>query len=314
MSTYTIAVVGGLVTDLITRTERVPDRGETLTSIDFGTHHGGKGANSAVAAYRLSHTNPNGSNSGGKGPGDVDIQVHMVGAVGDDDFGPPLKKKLTDCGVNTEHVGFVKGGTTGVGVVTVEADTAQNRILYYPGANHSLLPSHFESLESLAGGITPDLVISQLELRRETIEQVIETAHREGIDFLLNPAPASYMLRRIYQMITHLVMNETEAEMLTPFKAADISNSSEWGALVTDYFLGLGVKNVVVTLGAEGAYYANDQDSGPVKAEEDCTVFDTTGAGYVSFFAYNISIRKWSPPYEDADAWTIGTHLWAHMR
>ena len=314
MSTYTIAVVGGLVTDLITRTERLPDRGETLTSIDFGTHHGGKGANSAVAAYRLSHTNPKGSRSSGKKhPGDVEIQVHMVGAVGDDDFGPPLKQKLTDCGVNAERIRLVEGKPTGVGVVTVEADTGQNRILFYPGANHSLLPSHFENLESLASGIKPDLVISQLELQRETVEQVIETAHREGIDFLLNPAPASYMLPGIYPMITHLVVNETEAKMLTPSKAADISNSNEWGP-ITEYFLRLGVKNVVVTLGAEGAYYANDKDSGPVKAEEDCTVFDTTGAGCVSLFVYNLSIQKCNPPCEDADAWTIGTHLWARMR
>ena len=291
MYTYTIAVVGGLVTDLITRTERVPDRGETLTSIDFGTHHGGKGANSAVAAYRLSHNNPKGSNSGGKGPGDVDIQVHMVGAVGRDEYGPPLIDKLKDCGVNVDYVEPVEGENTGVGVVIVEADTGQNRILYSPGANHSLLPSRFEKLESLAGGIRPDLVISQLELRRETVEQVIETAYREGIDFLLNPVPASVLLTRIYPMITHLVVNETEAKMLTPSKAADTSNGDEWG-LVTDYFLGLGVKNVVVTLGAEGAYYANDKESGLVKAEEDCTVFDTTGAGYVSFFAYNVSIQK----------------------
>lgn len=263
------------MTDLLTIADRVPDRGETITSTRFSTHHGGKGANSAVAAYRLSHNNP--KNSGHTPVMGGETQVRMIGAVGADEFGPPLKEKLTASGVNTDGIRVVKDQPTGVGVVLVEEDFGENRILFHPGANYDLLPSEFTTLASLAGGVKPDLLISQLELRRETIEQVIETASREGIDVLLNPAPASYLMPRIYRMVTHLIVNETEAVMLSP---SDIDRQDGW-ANVGNYFLRLGVKNVVVTLGAQGAYYLNESGGGYVEAEKQCIVVDTTGAGYV---------------------------------
>src|SRR2546423_675055 len=54
----TISVIGGLVMDLVTVTERMPQWGETVHATSFTKHVGGKGANSAVAAYRASRTNP----------------------------------------------------------------------------------------------------------------------------------------------------------------------------------------------------------------------------------------------------------------
>lgn len=54
----TIVVIGGFVTDLVTVARRVPDPGETIVSDSFSQHPGGKGANSAVACYRLSHSKP----------------------------------------------------------------------------------------------------------------------------------------------------------------------------------------------------------------------------------------------------------------
>ena len=106
-----------------------------------------------------------------------EIRVRMVGAIGTDKFGPALKKDLVNCGVNADGVRLMEGKLTGVANILVEAGSGANRIMQYPGAAYALEPADFMTLESLGGGVAPDFVISQLEIRRDTIEQAIETAH-----------------------------------------------------------------------------------------------------------------------------------------
>jgi len=86
-----IVVVGSINIDLVATAERVPLPGETLTGREFATFHGGKGANQAVAAAKLGYP------------------VSMIGKVGDDAFGPELKKSLRAAGVNVNAVTTVKG-------------------------------------------------------------------------------------------------------------------------------------------------------------------------------------------------------------
>lgn len=265
--------------DLTTVTDRLPDDGETVIATSFTMQAGGKGSNSAVAIYRLTRPNPKNSPIAPQ-EGVDDLRVRMVGAVGADEFGPLLRQNLTKCGVNVDGVRVLEGQSTAVANILVEAASGANRIMQYPGAGHALEPTEFMTLESLGGGVAPDLVIMQLEIHRDTIEQAIETAHREGVEVLLNPSPARYLMPEIYPMITHLVMNETEAVMLSECKPDDIANQTGWTS-VAEYFLKLGVKNVVVTLGEKGAYYENESGSGHVEAEENCAILDTSGAGCV---------------------------------
>ena len=203
----------------------------------------------------------------------------MMGAVGDDEFGPQRIADLQRSGVDTSRVEVVAGQKTGVCVIIVESDSGENRIMYNPGVNHILLPSRFPSFESLCGGTKPDLLISQLEMRRDTIEQALEVASKGGVDILLNPSPAHLLLSHVYKMITHLIVNEIEATMLSGRGIEQMTTVSDW-ANVTDEFLKMGVKNVVVTLGAKGAYYSNSiGNGGRVEAEKNIKVVDTTGAG-----------------------------------
>ena len=291
MSSRTIAVIGSLNQDMIVETVRIPESGETITSSSFSTHPGGKGANQAVAAYRTSHVNPKKSQrtenaaSSMNGQEDIDIQVRMTGAVGRDEFGASLTHKLAENRLNVSGIQKVEGYQTGVAIVIVESSTGANRILINPGANHFLMPQHFERVESLAGGVNADLIILQLEIRLRTIEQIIETSSLANIDVLLNPAPAVPLPLYLYRKITHLIVNETEAAILTSLKAEDLTDATGW-ASVAEYFLDKGVKNVIITLGGRGAYYSNKKgETGHVEAEKVVKVVDTTGAGCVIQFS-----------------------------
>ena len=74
-------------------------------------------------------------------------------------------------------------------------------------------------------------------------------------------------------------MNETEAALLLGWYLKEITTEEGW-ASVTDDFWRLGVKNVVLTLGAKGAYFSTELGRGDyVEAEKDLNVVDVTGAG-----------------------------------
>jgi ribokinase len=128
-----ISVIGSLNVDLVTRTPRVPVAGETLTTQSFDIGFGGKGANQAVACARLSRTLKQADNGEAS-----DVEVRMVGAVGDDEFAGEFLKSLQKDGLKTDKVKVLKGKKTGVAVIIVETGTGQNRIMFCPGANYDV--------------------------------------------------------------------------------------------------------------------------------------------------------------------------------
>ena len=128
-----ISVIGSLNVDLVTRTHRIPVGGETLTTESFDIGWGGKGANQAVACARLSRTSQQASSSEAS-----DVEVRMVGAVGEDEFHASFLKALQQDGLNTNRVKILKGKKTGVAVIVVETATGENRIMFCPGANYDV--------------------------------------------------------------------------------------------------------------------------------------------------------------------------------
>ncbi|MGC1918855.1 MAG: PfkB family carbohydrate kinase, partial [Acidobacteriaceae bacterium] len=116
-----IVVVGSVNLDLVCTGKRIPAPGETVTGETFETFHGGKGANQAVAVGRLG------------------FPVSMIAKVGDDEFGPRLRRALRAENVNVRAVGTAKGTASGVALITVD-EYGQNSITVIPGANAQLLP------------------------------------------------------------------------------------------------------------------------------------------------------------------------------
>jgi ribokinase len=127
-----------------------------------------------------------------------------------------------------------------------------------------------------ANGTRPDLIVTQLELELETIERILETAGKAGIKVLLNAAPAITILSELYRYVTHLIVNETEAAILSGREVHEVCKET-WKEIAQE-FLQEGIENVVITLDADGAFYANSDDSGHIPAFKIDPV-DPTGAG-----------------------------------
>lgn len=257
-----IGVVGSNMVDLITYIDRMPEAGETLAAPSFAMGHGGKGANQAVAAAKL----------GG--------DVLLVSRVGDDLFGGGTIRNFQDLGIDTRHVRAVPGTQSGVAPIFVDP-TGENRILIVKGANEHLLPADVDAAaEDLKNC---GLILLQLEIPLETVYHTIAWAARNDIKVLLNPAPATPELdiSRILDA-TFLVPNQTELTILTGMPA-DTKEQAEAAART---LVARGVRQVIVTLGAEGALLVSDGPSVHVPSVK-VRPYDTSGAGdaFIGAFA-----------------------------
>jgi ribokinase len=210
------------------------------------------------------------------GSGEDNIQVKMIGAVGDDRYGEKFIVELNRNGVDASGIVTVPNTRSSICFVMLEHLTRENRCLFTLGATATWKKEDFINAEQLGGGIRPDLVVAQMEIDKEVVETMIETAGKAGIEFCLNAAPATPIGKRFYQHLTHLLVNESEAAIMTG-RDRDEVNEETW-PIIAQEFLNRGVKNVVITLGAKGAFYANATGSDHCPSF-DVKVEDTTGAG-----------------------------------
>ncbi|KAL3423186.1 Ribokinase [Phlyctema vagabunda] len=311
MAPKTITIIGSLNTDLVTLTPYVPAGGETMTATSFSTGPGGKGANQAVACARLSRANPSTDKSSSTSPGDV--VVKMMGGVGADEFGPSLIASLERDGIDTSGVRVIEETSTGVAVILVEEESGENRILLNPGANHALRPADFKDPASL-GTPLPDLIILQLEIPFDTVLQILETARLAGVEVLLNPAPAVPLPDQVYEAVTHLIVNETEAALLGGTTVEEVERTGSNWAAVAQKFITKGTKNVVITLGARGALFANaNGNSGILQSGDKVNVVDTTAAGdtWVGAYALEVVRRQETKEPEEESAAMAKAVRWA---
>lgn len=264
-----IGVVGSNMVDLVTYTDRFPAAGETLAAPSFAMGPGGKGANQAVAAAKL----------GG--------DVMLVSRVGDDLFGGGTIKNFQEVGIDTRHVLAVPGTPSGVAPIFVEP-SGENRILIIKGANEHLLPA---DVDAAAEDLKQcGLILLQLEIPLETVYHTIAWAAREGIEVLLNPAPAVPELdvSRILSA-TFLVPNQTELTILTGLPAETRAQAEAAARTL----VARGIKTVIVTLGGDGALLVND---GPALHIPAVSVrpHDTSGAGdaFIGAFAQHYVVSR----------------------
>lgn len=257
-----IGVVGSNMVDLITYVNRMPGPGETLEAPAFEMGCGGKGANQAVAAARLG------------------ADVMMVTRVGDDVFGDNTIRNLESFGVDTRHVVKVAGKSSGVAPIFVE-QSGENSILIVKGANADLLPAEVD--KAAADLKQCGLILMQMEVPVETVYHAIELAAQNGIETILNPAPAAANLdpERIRQ-VTFLVPNESELALLSGLP----TETDEAIITAARSLIARGIRTVIVTLGGRGARMITSDEIvniEPVKV----TPKDTTGAGdaFIGSFA-----------------------------
>ncbi|GIF52404.1 ribokinase [Asanoa ferruginea] len=237
-----MVVVGSTNMDLVAKAPALPKPGETVLGGEFATIPGGKGANQAIAATR----------AGGA--------TRLLGAIGSDAFGVTLKARIDAAGVDTGLL-RVRYGASGVALITVDAD-GENTIVVTPGANATFTDLTGPERAALAEA---DVMIAQLEIPVETVTEAAVAARAAGTRTVLNAAPARALPAELLDAVDLLVVNETEA--------AAIGGERRPEPLLAS------VPRVVLTLGPEGAWYA-DRDGTSVRVPGvRVETVDSTAAG-----------------------------------
>ncbi len=260
-----ILVIGSLNMDLVTQTERLPLPGETIHGKQFRMVPGGKGANQAAAAARL----------GGS--------VLMAGRVGEDSFGVDLKASLNAAGADTAHVITTPGLSTGIASILVD-DQGENNIVVVGGANFAVTESDIDALAEVMRGCSH--LILQFETPLPAVGRAIKLAKMNGMEVILNPAPAYAEGRDLLPLVDHLVLNETEISLFTGLPVTTTAEAESAARAM----LQAGTKTVLLTLGGDGVFVmsADEQFHLPAKQVQ---VVDTTAAG--DAFTGALAVALW---------------------
>ena len=254
MSAPWVTVMGSFVADLAFRTEKLPAWGETFMGNSFHLGPGGKGSNQAVAAARAG------------------ARVSFISKLGSDAFGDLARAMYRAEGIDTRHL-LTTATPTGAAAILLDAHTRENSIIVVPGACFELTPKEIDGMTDLIAASA--VFVTQLELALPTVEHGLQLAHSLNVQAILNPAPACKLPASIFPHCDFITPNETEAEILTGIRVTTLGDAER----AADALLALGVRNVILTLGAQGAFVRNATTTAHVPAFNAGPVVETTGAG-----------------------------------
>ncbi len=260
-----ILVVGSTNMDLVVKTKKAPRAGETLIGESFFQAPGGKGANQAVACARL------------------ESEVIFITKLGEDYFGEQLLDHLSNEGIITSYV-LRNGSSTGFANIILDEE-GQNQIIVIPGANIEISKKELAFLEKNIGKY--DIVVMQFEIPVEIVEYVADLAYSNNVPVLLNPAPAKIISDDLLSKLSYITPNETEIESLTGLSVNDFDSAKK----AADVLLKKDVKNVIITMGKDGAVFVN-KDQAFMLPVQPSKVVDTVAAGDSFTAAFAVSVTK----------------------
>ncbi len=248
-----IAVIGSYVVSLTVRVPRQPVMGEALIGDLFDMGPGGKGTNQAIAAARLG------------------AQVKLLACLGDDPFADSAESLYASEGVATKHIHRIQDTNTGVGMVTL-LPSGDNWIVGHLGANLLMQPQHVEAFEPVIA--RSDVLMAQLEVPPETVALAMALGRKHQVTTILNPAPGQPLEPDILANVDVLTPNESEARILLGLPPDDPTPTPGLAGQLLD----LGVENIIVTCGEEGALIVTAQGTESVPTTP-VQALDVTGAG-----------------------------------
>jgi len=263
-----ISVFGVFVADLCFFANAIPEKGQTILGNNHIVGPGGKGSNQAIAAARL----------GGS--------VNFITKIGKDQNADMALSLYRDEGMDTSCVIQDENHLTGVAGIMINEKTGDNAINIVPGAAATLTKKDIDN--NLSFIKKSEIFLTQLETPYEATSYALKKAKEFNLTTIFNPAPASEINQNDFKLIDYFTPNETEASFYLKKKV----ESKEEIEIAAKMFLEKGVKNIVITLGSRGVYFANSTENYFVDAFNlKDKVIDTTGAGdaFNGAFAYALS-------------------------
>ena len=271
-----ITVFGIFVADLCFFSNSIPQKGQSILGSKHLVGPGGKGSNQAIAAAKL-----NG-------------EVHFITKLGDDQYSKMAISHYNDSGVKINSLAQDSTLSTGVAGIMINEITGDNIINVIPGAASYITNQDVDkNIDILKKS---KIFPTQLEIPSKVTSYAIKKAKELGCVVILNPAPAREIKNSDYKNIDFFTPNEKEASF---YLKKNIESDTDI-KMASSKFLKMGIKNVILTLGSRGIYFANKDDSYFLPALDlKGKVVDTTGAGDAFNGAFSVALSK-NFSYKDA--------------
>ena len=237
--------LGSMNLDYVYNMDHIVKPGETESSTEMNIFLGGKGMNQSVALAKAG------------------AEVYQGGMIGND--GQPFLDACREYGVHSEYIRVVDA-KSGHAIIQIDKD-GQNSILLYGGANQMLTKGYVD--EVLNYFDSGDILLLQNEVN--LLPYIVDQAYGKGMQIALNPSPFNEKLNEVdMSKVSIFLLNEIEGEQITGSNAPD--------DILTKLLEMYPKARIVLTLGKDGAVYADAQQKHFQRAFTVKAV-DTTAAG-----------------------------------
>jgi 2-dehydro-3-deoxygluconokinase len=232
--------------------------------MDFRKRIGGAESNMAIGLSRLGH------------------DTSWVSRLGDDPHGRFVRDTIRGGGVDTRHVTFDSDAPTGL-MFKERRELDESRVFYYRGnsAASRMTPDDLPE-EALSNtrylhltGITPALS----ESCRELVIDAARSAHEYDVTVSLDPNLRFKLWGENEMRETLLTLVEESDIVLPGIEEGEVLLGTDDPATIAEEFRDIGADEVVVKLGADGAFVASDAVTEQVPGYEVERVVDPIGAG-----------------------------------
>lgn len=232
--------------------------------VDFRKRIGGAESNMAVGLSRLEH------------------DAAWVSRLGADPHGRYVRDTIRGAGVDTQYVTFDSEAPTGL-MFKERRELGESRVFYYrdDSAASQMTPDDLPE-EALANarylhltGITPALS----ESCRELITDAVRRAHEHGVTVSFDPNLRFKLWDEATMRETLLALVEDCDIVLPGLEEGEVLLGTDDPERIAEEFRSLGADEVVVKLGADGAFIESDTSSKRVAGYEVERVVDPVGAG-----------------------------------
>ena len=227
---------------------------ETISSIGYDRHFGGKGLNQSIALAKAG------------------MSVYHAGRVGSD--GQDFIDYLNKYNVKTDYL--IKDNNEATGHAIIQVCNGENCIILHGGSNQKIDEKQVE--ETFKHFEKGDLLLVQNEI--SSMDLILKKAHEIGMKIAFNTAP---MDAKIFtyplDLVDIFIVNEIEAQGLAKCESNDINT------IISNIQKLYPTKEIVLTVGEKGAYFIKGDVFEHVDALKVKAV-DTTAAGdtFTGFF------------------------------
>lgn len=265
-----IVVIGSANEDRIFRRAPSLDGGRMSYASSHRRAAGGLGVNQAIAVARQGSP------------------VVYAGCVGDDDPGMRILERLTSEGIDTTCVDVVEGGSTGVAFVQNQPGGAHS-IVVARNANDLLTDATIDhALRKAAPGAS--VLLLQGETSPARLEHASGAAQRRGMRTVLSLDARVSISPTVATRCDPLIVSRPEAAWLLGEEVPTVDAARHAARTLLRSH-----RNVVVTLGPDGAVYTDGGDALHLAADARFPAVDVSGAGDAFAAAVCVALLRGAP-------------------